>query len=277
MSTDSSGRRSEYADQDTRKHENRHERPFGCTFDNCNKRFGSKNDWKRHENSQHFQEELFRCDERSKRLWNQPCAELLSTAGDFSTHLARDHGIVDKRRISSLCGVKRIGRNGEKSFWCGFCCCITPVRETGLKAWDERFNHIGNHFRDKKRIEEWLPPGEHITKGEILMAEEMKKHEEEGEEVDAVGSPDFNHDQGESDATFQVPAYTSDAFMSLEGGGRAVAGPQMEVESLMSPYGFHETPVAFTSPRKRRKIDADAKGLFYCVSLGPAVAPNIDL
>ncbi|KAI9662103.1 MAG: hypothetical protein M1831_002799 [Alyxoria varia] len=259
---------------DRRKHENRHKRPFGCTFDNCKKRFGSKNDWKRHENSQHFQEELFRCDEPSKKLPNRPCAELLSTRDDFATHLARDHGLMDKRRISSLCGAKRIGRNGEKSFWCGFCCRITPLKATGLKAWDERFDHIGNHFKDGKRIDEWLPPGEHITKGEILIAEELKKQqEEEGEEVDAVGSPDYSHDQGESDAPPQLLAYTAGGTLPFEEGGGEIPGPQVDVDRFVPPLGIHEAPVALTSPRKRQKIESDASGrpLFYCVGLHPVV------
>lgn len=39
---------------DDRKHVARHERPFGCTYETCTKKFGSKNDWKRHEHTQHF-------------------------------------------------------------------------------------------------------------------------------------------------------------------------------------------------------------------------------
>ncbi|KAI1439223.1 hypothetical protein GGR50DRAFT_690571 [Xylaria sp. CBS 124048] len=36
-----------------RKHAKRHEKPFTCSIPGCGKKFGSKNDWKRHENTQH--------------------------------------------------------------------------------------------------------------------------------------------------------------------------------------------------------------------------------
>ncbi|KAF2756751.1 hypothetical protein EJ05DRAFT_502244 [Pseudovirgaria hyperparasitica] len=48
-----------------RKHERRHQRPYGCTHPKCHKKFGSKSDWKRHENSQHFQNEGWRCEIRN--------------------------------------------------------------------------------------------------------------------------------------------------------------------------------------------------------------------
>ncbi|KAL4951312.1 hypothetical protein BDW69DRAFT_170355 [Aspergillus filifer] len=37
-----------------KKHQKRHERPYGCTFYQCEKAFGSKADWKCHEQSRHF-------------------------------------------------------------------------------------------------------------------------------------------------------------------------------------------------------------------------------
>ncbi|RWA07760.1 hypothetical protein EKO27_g7355, partial [Xylaria grammica] len=43
-----------------KKHEKRHEKPYGCTMPGCERRFGSKNDWKRHENTQHPMSETWR-------------------------------------------------------------------------------------------------------------------------------------------------------------------------------------------------------------------------
>jgi hypothetical protein len=45
-----------------RKHMKRHQKPYACTrVPGCDKRFGSKSDWKRHENDQHIQLQFWRC------------------------------------------------------------------------------------------------------------------------------------------------------------------------------------------------------------------------
>lgn len=91
----------------------RHDRPYGCTFSTCNKAFGSKGDWKRHENSQHISRKTVRADE---------------VKGDF---------------------------------WCGFCAKLIDFKE-GRVAWDERFDHIDDHFMGrrglpKQGIQDWVP------------------------------------------------------------------------------------------------------------------------
>ncbi|RYP55378.1 hypothetical protein DL768_000133 [Monosporascus sp. mg162] len=60
-----------------KKHEKRHSKPYGCTFPTCNKRFGSKNDWKRHENSQHFLLEVWRNCEA--RFWCGFCQAIIES------------------------------------------------------------------------------------------------------------------------------------------------------------------------------------------------------
>ncbi|KAF1986197.1 hypothetical protein K402DRAFT_394053 [Aulographum hederae CBS 113979] len=148
---------------DLKKHLKRHTRPYGCTFSTCTKAFGSKNDWKRHENSQHFQGEMWRC-----RFGHQPsssstafptaCGVLAHNLDTFKSHVKTTHGsTLTELEFENLVKTSRIGKNGQGRFWCGFCMDVIELVEVGAKAWDERFSHVDNHFSKEKRgIGEWL-------------------------------------------------------------------------------------------------------------------------
>lgn len=138
----------------------RHSRPYGCTFTTCSKSFGSKNDWKRHENSQHYHLETWRCDE--EKLEGGPCAKVCYRRQTFQDHLSKDHSISDEAGIKSKVEGCRIGRNCQSRFWCGFCTRLIDLTKKGIDAWTERFDHIDDHFmgrRDmpKQDIQDWVP------------------------------------------------------------------------------------------------------------------------
>ena len=84
-----------------RKHMKRHERPYGCTFLACNKTFGSKNDWKRHENSQHFHLETWRCDKEKPE--GGACAKVSYRRQTFQEHLKKEHDIIDQAAVQNIC------------------------------------------------------------------------------------------------------------------------------------------------------------------------------
>lgn len=141
----------------------RHTRPYGCTFPKCSKTFGSRNDWKRHENSQHFQEEMWRCD-------LEPCvsrspARLFYDKNEFAKHLKGiRHGMssINETQLEQNLQRRHIGREGNKHFWCGFCTRLMSTEELhqqdpSLGVWDLRFKHVGDHFdKDGKHINGWL-------------------------------------------------------------------------------------------------------------------------
>ncbi|KAJ4396481.1 hypothetical protein N0V93_000700 [Gnomoniopsis smithogilvyi] len=141
-----------------RKHMKRHAKPYGCTFPQCTKRFGSKNDWKRHENSQHYQLELWKCNEMSKLHVGELCNRPYSRREQFKTHLSKDHGITESATIDQKLEDCLDGRNYEVRFWCGFCRKMVKVKEKGLKAWLGRFNHIDDHFSGLMDISDWKSP-----------------------------------------------------------------------------------------------------------------------
>jgi hypothetical protein len=139
----------------------RHDRPYGCTFLACGKKFGSKNDWKRHEGSQHFQIETWRCD--GERLEGGACSKVFYRKQSFQEHLKKDHRISDDDQIvNEKLETCRIGRNCQDRFWCGFCVKLIGLKKRGLDAWTERFDHIDDHFmgrghRAKEGIQDWIP------------------------------------------------------------------------------------------------------------------------
>ena len=151
---------------DLNKHVKRHQKPYGCTYPKCYKRFGAKSDWKRHENSQHFQQEAFRCDYLDNR--GERCGQHFFRQIQFQNHLP-EHKITSKDMQSKLESC-RIGKNCQGSYWCGFCCGIKPLKHKRNDAWDERFDHIAHHFEKdtpKKNIDDWICVEENATKRQL--------------------------------------------------------------------------------------------------------------
>ncbi|KAH8587636.1 hypothetical protein B0O99DRAFT_694301 [Bisporella sp. PMI_857] len=147
--------------------------PYGCTF-LCNETFASKNEWKRHENSQHFQLETWRCDNETSE--EGVCAKVYYRRQSFQNHLKTEHHMEDDamKEKTENC---RIGRNCQARFWCGFCSKIIGLERKGLDAWTERFDHIddhfmGNHGLKKQCILDWIPVDGRELKGESLRDED---------------------------------------------------------------------------------------------------------
>tara|TARA_R110002003_G_scaffold59_28_gene5408 strand:- start:10231 stop:11919 length:1689 start_codon:yes stop_codon:yes gene_type:complete len=153
---------------DLKKHMKRHEKPYGCTYPKCHKRFGAKSDWKRHENSQHFQLEVFRCG-RTSADTGQVCGEHFFRVTAFKEHLETQHKLDSVDDLENEARRRRIGKNCQQRFWCGFHNEIIELKEKRNAAWDERFDHIAVHFeKDKRSIEEWVCAEENKTKKELL-------------------------------------------------------------------------------------------------------------
>ena len=172
-----------------RKHKKRHTRPYGCTFATCSKSFGSKNDWKRHENTRHYQIETWRCNEVNPRSQINQCAKIFYRREQFQTHLKDVHFIKDDDVIREHCKKHRIGRNGQSGFWCGFCKKIVTLKHKGLEAWDERFDHIDKeHFKRGERIDDWYPLDKDIPIGSLPSVQEIDSETHNSPAADNDGS-----------------------------------------------------------------------------------------
>ncbi|CAD6444423.1 5937cd55-9aab-4e35-9a5a-ab4f32212113 [Sclerotinia trifoliorum] len=182
-----------------KKHMKRHERPYGCTFLTCNKTFGSKNDWKRHENSQHFQLESWRCDKEKPE--GGACAKVSYRRQTFQDHLKKEHGMLDQDAVRIKVEACRIGRNCQSRFWCGFCESLIDLQRKGLHAWTERFDHIDDHFMgrrgtQKQGIQDWIPVDGDKPKGDVASPNSLgESPSKDGREE---SSPDSTNDPGRS-------------------------------------------------------------------------------
>lgn len=161
---------------DLNKHLKRHYRPYGCTYPKCHKKFGAKSDWKRHENSQHFQQEAFRCDyllDSGKR-----CGQYCYRMAQFKNHLESEHNVVSEDSVQSTLTRCKIGKNCQVQYWCGFCCEIKVLTAGRNEAWDERFDHIAYHFEKdspRKCIDDWICVEENQAKKQLQENELLDK------------------------------------------------------------------------------------------------------
>ncbi len=138
----------------------RHERPYSCTFLGCSKGFGSKNDWKRHEitqHAQHFLEEQWLCQqlvELPYRRQVRQCTTTFTNRNNFCEHLRWQHGMKDADLIETKAKECHTHRIGHSHIWCRFCVRITKLEETGRQSVNARFDHIGQHFDRGRCISE---------------------------------------------------------------------------------------------------------------------------
>lgn len=141
----------------------RHEKPYGCTFANCKGSFGSKNDWKRHENSQHFQLDIWHCDVKGEgNPVNPECEKHYHRRESFQHHLKKCHGVQDEKVLEEKLNTCRMDRSRQTKFWCGFCRVMVDNKQHGLSGWNERYNHIESHLQgrdgfDKMTMLDWVP------------------------------------------------------------------------------------------------------------------------
>ncbi|KAF3398248.1 hypothetical protein F1880_005637 [Penicillium rolfsii] len=137
-----------------KKHQKRHERPYGCTFPHCAKSFGSKADWKRHETSQHLHLPSWLCTFHDATKAG-PCERIFYREETFAQHLTQTHR-VSKTKVKTAMLGSRLDLANQSQFWCGFCSRTVELKNSGAAALDERFNHIDvEHYKKGERGQDW--------------------------------------------------------------------------------------------------------------------------
>ncbi len=229
----------------------RHERPYGCTFLNCNKEFGSKNDWKRHENSQHFHLETWRCD-ISRADEKSECAKVCYRRQTFQDHLKKEHALADPEAVKKKLDSCRMGRNCQSRFWCGFCASLVDLKKKGLEAWGERFDHIDDHFMgrkglEKQGIQDWVPLDGKEPKGEFEGPHPLGGSPNKAD-IDDCGSPSRNSHSPES---------------SGQSSARAIV---LEGTAAQLKRSQDNTDEDDSRPKKQAKTSKQYERRVYCVS-----------
>lgn len=159
---------------DMRKHMKRHTRPYRCVIDGCNKSFGSKNDWKRHERTHPEQKECYRCDGTHRSNGEHCFKAFYHGEATYRDHLM-SCGVDD---IDAVVAARKVPGVNQGWFWCGFCNDIIRSGQFGPEALSYRWNHIDNHVQgnEKRRIGEWKElTGENKTKTDIQRRQDEEK------------------------------------------------------------------------------------------------------
>ncbi|KAL9085372.1 MAG: hypothetical protein Q9165_007663 [Trypethelium subeluteriae] len=239
------------------KHMKRHTRPYGCTFPRCKKKFGSKNDWKRHENSQHFQQETYRCRWRDNS--GNECCQVFYEKDIFRSHLLKSHNCTDDQ-ANDECRDRHIGRNGQGRFWCGFCRDVIKLDHRGREAWDERFKHIGDHFnKENANIQDWLCLETNKLKGQ--QAREMENTM--FEYSNGVGGPPPPPPSSSSEGK-GAPAQNGTVL-----GPGSGSGPGPEPADFRNPEGVGVGPG--TARKRQRSENEVMNGQAYGVARGQEI------
>lgn len=243
---------------DMRKHIKRHKKPYGCTFPGCHRRFGAKSDWKRHENSQHFQLEAFRCAHQFFPS-GVKCGSYFRGPEQFKKHLETHSKLLFGKQLQDEVKRCKIGKNYQVQFWCGFCCEIKPLNEKRNAAWDERFNHIADHFdKEKKSIDEWVCVEKNRTKKEL-----EKEKEEEEEDERKKNQLESDERTGDADAVGEIDdSPPPDAEMKIVPPPAAIVLPPQQTPHL----GNSRKREASADPLPSRRKSMRVERLRYCVS-----------
>nr|POF12838.1 putative glycosidase crf1 [Quercus suber] len=135
----------------------------------------TRNDWNRHEFSQHVDAEMWRC--RLPRSDRQICGKVYYTADDMRTHLrSLEHTQSLFGRVDDEVKRGNCGPYGRANFWCGFCNTLIPTTpKEGLASWAARSKHIGDHYdKDNRKIEDWVCVKENRPKRYVVQRKEKK-------------------------------------------------------------------------------------------------------
>ena len=81
---------------------------------------------------------------------------MFNSAEAFRSHVYKEHNLKGSVQLAQECWRSKVGRNGQGSFWCGFCKDVLLLQERALAAWEERFRHIEAHYRAGQSIDTWL-------------------------------------------------------------------------------------------------------------------------
>ncbi|KAL9101685.1 MAG: hypothetical protein Q9163_003089 [Psora crenata] len=142
----------------------------------------------------------------------------------------------------------RIGRNGTRGFWCGFCNRVIQIPKMllGKPAWDERFRHVDTeHYRHGEKVDKWVVLGSGATKSALAKQEKTEysaeeagsvaEEQEEEEEEEAEEAEAAEETEEAEEAEEELQQQYNNVAMMAPFGGRA----DNNVGVYHSSTGFH--------------------------------------
>ena len=248
---------------DLNKHMQRHSKPYGCVFDGCHKTFGSKNDWKRHEQTQHEQQECWRCHLCYELFFHEQC--------HWVAHMQEVHSTKHPEENAKNC---RIARNYQGRFWCGFCQKIIVHSKTDVEAITLRFDHIAHHFTKENRAsKDWTElSGKGKTKQQVHEEQSQSSTEEEGDVLNnsqstSTSTQSSSSQQSDASPVQQTFSQDSIGFTGVQE-GIPYNGPGHDLLPTVAAAGQHPRQSQQVNPKRRqagrRERPADFMLCCYC-------------
>lgn len=242
-----------------------HSNTYWCTY--CDRSFGLKGVWKRHEENFH----------EPQRKWKCPsgCGRTFSAKNKFVSHHKNDHG-CHKCGCGDSAKVEVLPR---KIAWgCGFCSRL-------LLTWDGRCDHIASHFEGspeypKMTKQDW----DHSKVIEGLLSqpkidEAWRCFLRKMDGASAEAGREFNWDPKSTRELVQRLEYREnqhDLFNIVESAyvlGSACRGYYPVPSSILLP----EIPSGFITPTSRSTVNESSLDSSYCHSALPSTsATHID-
>lgn len=222
-----------------KKHLQRHKKPFGCTFDGCSKVFGSKNDWKRHEQSQHEQPECWRC---------HKCYEVFfHEQNNFINHLMNEHGVRRTDEATKQAKSRRIARNNQGQFWCGFCNKIIFHDRSGVEAVNHRFDHIAVHFKNEKSSGDWVEL-RGCGKTKAALREESRVHS-------PTNTEDDEEDEGDNSEQQHTQVMSGNSIINPIPSGAPMPSDTSTGRQSLSQYSSSNAELNFGTVNHNMRLD----------------------
>lgn len=179
-------------------------------------------------------------------------------------HYREHYPSASLQEIQAKLKRRRIGRNWEGAFWCGFCEEVISLKHKNLDAWDERFDHIDSHlfgrfslspeqkqnYPDLARrstelasktyeIGEWIPPNTDKTKAELKWSRvsAASSFESQSVDFDEDGDGDDEDDEPACDDDDAEDLPPAQAFFAPSASDRPSKKPRTEYTWMCSACG----------------------------------------
>lgn len=230
----------------------------------------------------HYQIEAWKCaepkisDSSNPTAISKQCGRLCYRRELFMAHLHEAHhlgGDQDRQYVKEQCKKRRVGRNGQCGFWCGFCQTVVRLEKMGIEAWDERFNHIDDeHFKKGTKVEEWVPLEGEVPRERLdpVIAKVCVDPEKEAREA-AVQEEEKGSDEEDSGPNAEGEG---EDLVVLEAGGLEEKTARAKVAAVARARGLSANVAAGAEARGNLRRLWDCVSVFPSPFFHPSISPS---
>ena len=164
-----------------------------------------------------------------------------------------------------------MGRNGQLSFWCGFCRQILTLHKKDLEAWDERFDHIDDqHFKKGEKIGKWYPINKDLPRELLENGGIWERSEAVAKEPDVVHDDDVHVPRAVPLTAAEAEHIDSDSSSDSDSDGKSPrhipdTPPSAVSECHKSAPSEHSLSTTSISGSVSLSSHSTSRKMWYCV------------